>query len=778
MTTNAAETRGWGGVRIRACTALGGILTVATSLVAVGAALPTPAVAGSTPVVSAGNDFTCALNSSRVFCWGRNEFGQLGDGSTLPAIVSTPVQVKSLPPVVAVSAGGFHACAIDTAALLWCWGYNKNGELGNGTTTNSAKPLKVAGGHLFTHVSEAGPGNGFTCAINTSGVVYCWGNNVAGQLGNGTTTESHVPVKVSALRVPAMEIAAGSDLNACVRLSDGSAQCWGANQFGQLGDGTTTYRHLPVQVTGLTSGITAITTGTGHTCAIRSGGALICWGNNRWGEIGDGTTTNRLVPTPVSGLVSGVQQVSAGGAHTCALINSTAIVVDCWGDSYFGELGNGDYALGNPYTTPQAVFGLSGSPAGGASPVQVSAGQGHTCAVISTGLVECWGNNMFGDVGDGTVGNRAIPTFVIGLTTGPQGVSEGDLLGCALTQTLSASCWGIRDGNDFNSHTSATAVTALTGGVAQLSAGGADGCALSTTGSLRCWGTNFAGEVGNGNKNPQTTPQNVTGMSSGVQAVSEGNQWDTCAITTAQHLWCWGFNQDGELGDGNNTDSDVPVEVGLLAVQISTGASHSCAVSTNHNAYCWGNNDYGQLGDGSTSDSNVPVQVKGLPGIPVQIAAGGRYDGGTNKLDDFTCAVIVTGSVYCWGYNGLGELGNGTTTNSTTPVKVSLPGPARAVVTGHSHTCALLTAGGVQCWGDNQSGQLGNGSSVSFSSSPVVVTALGFRAISISADASGSTCALLTSPAQVECWGANFNDELGDGISGGFSNTPALVLGL
>jgi alpha-tubulin suppressor-like RCC1 family protein len=777
MSTKAAGARRWTGMRIRAWSGLGAILTLAASLLAVGAAVATPAVAGPFPVVSGGNDFTCALSSSRVFCWGRNEFGQLGDGSASPSLVTTPVQVTGLPPVVAVSAGGFHACAIDVASVMWCWGYNKNGELGTGTTTNSAKPLKVSGGHLFSDVSEAGPGSGFTCAIDTSGAVYCWGNNVDGQLGNGTTTERHVPVKVSNLQAPAVEIAAGGDANACVLLSVGSVLCWGGNDFGQLGNGTKTPSHVPAQVTGLTGGVTAITTGTGHTCAIRSGGALVCWGNNRWGELGDGTTKNRLVPMPVSGLASGVQQVSAGGTHTCALINGTAIVVDCWGDSYLGELGNGDYAQGRPYPTPQAVFGLSGNPAGGAEPVQVSAGESHTCAVISTGQVECWGDNTHGEVGDGTLGNRGIPTLVIGLSTGPQSVTEGGWAGCAQSQTLSASCWGSVDGNDFNPHTSATAVTALTGGVAQLSAGGVDACALSTTGALRCWGLNSYGEVGDGNKNPQATPQKVTGMSSGVLAVSGGDQFDTCAITTGQHVFCWGFNQDGELGIGNTTDSEVPVEVSLRAVQISVGFSHACAVSNNLRAFCWGSNDFGELGDGTTNSSTVPVLVQGLPGIPMQVAAGGTFDGVTLKLDDFTCAVVVDGSVYCWGYNAQGQLGNGTTTNSTTPVKVSLPGAARAVVTGYDYACALLTTGGVQCWGDNTAGELGNGSSVAFSSSPVSVTGLGFRAITISAETL-STCALLTSPAQVECWGDNGRDELGDGASGGFSNSPVLVLGL
>jgi alpha-tubulin suppressor-like RCC1 family protein len=264
-------------------------------------------------------------------------------------------------------------------------------------------------------------------------------------------------------------------------------------------------------------------------------------------------------------------------------------------------------------------------------------------------------------------------------------------------------------------------------------------------------------------------------MASGVVSVSSGLE-DTCDVVQPNKLFCWGLGQDGELGNNTHQDSSVPVQVSALGRQIAAnGLSHACAIGTNAVALCWGQNDRGQLGDGTTNDSKIPIKVQGLPGAPVQIAAGGRI-----LNHDFSCAVIVTGRVFCWGDNRSGELGDGSPAKlSLTPVKVQLSAGAKEVETGSLHACALLTTGDVQCWGANDHGQLGDGSSVSSSNVPVTVLNLGSKAIAISSGDSVSTCALLaTSPQTVECWGDNTFDELGDGSSGGSSNTPQLVQGL
>jgi alpha-tubulin suppressor-like RCC1 family protein len=212
-----------------------------------------------------------------------------------------------------------------------------------------------------------------------------------------------------------------------------------------------------------------------------------------------------------------------------------------------------------------------------------------------------------------------------------------------------------------------------------------------------------------------------------------------------------------------------------LGVQASTADAHSCAVSTNGHAYCWGANDYGEIGDGTTNGSDNPVKVKGLPATPVQIVAGGDFDGSTTPAD-FTCALLTTGDVYCFGVNETGELGNGTTTNSQIPVKVDLSGPAKQIVADGFSSCALLMTGQVQCWGSNTSGQLGNGTNAD-SSTPVNVSGLS-QVLQISSNGAASSICALTASNTVLCWGDNTNDELGDGVNGGSSNTPQPVQGL
>lgn len=744
------------------------------------------ATAGPLPTVSAGNEHACLLlPSAQVMCWGYNAYGQLGNGTKIGSNV--PVKVKKLPPAASISAGEFHTCAIDQAQVAWCWGSNQFGALGNGTTTDSPVPVAIAGlsfqqiatgGSIYatTPVSHAD----FTCGVTTSTAVYCWGYGGDGQLGDGANSNSAVPVLVTGIN--ASQVAAGAD-HACAVLVRGGVKCWGFNNHGELGNNTTTSSNKPVQPVGLTSNVLSVTAGVYHSCALLTGGQITCWGDNERGELGDGTHTDHLVPTPVPSIPSGASSVSAGGHRTCAIVGGASTVLDCWGDGANGGVGDGILA-GHAVETPFAVLGLTASAAGaGTLPVQMDAGDNHSCVVVSTGNVECWGANEKGEIGDGTNYTRAIPTLVLGLVTGAQGISEGDAVGCAVTQTFGAACWGSVDGNDFVAHPTAQAVTALPNGVAQLAAGTADACALMATGSLQCWGQNGFGELGNGTTNPQPTPVGATGMGTKVQAVSEGDD-GTCALQAVSSpfkadILCWGSNWAGQVGDGSTTDRYVPTDILLEGAQVSAaGFAHACAVDTAGGAWCWGNNHYGELGDGTHNNSNVPVHVHGLPTHAAQIAAGGAFNGGTDP-GDFTCALGQNGNVYCWGYGSAGQLGNGQAADSKVPVQVGLSGPARAVVSGAYHACALLDAGSVQCWGDNNFGELGDGGSETTSSTPVNVTGLGAPAIAISANDSESTCALLaTAPQSVWCWGVNGQDELGDGVNGGQSGTPQQVQGL
>ena len=271
---------------------------------------------GSPQVAAEGNQ-TCALTTAGgVKCWGYNSSGQLGDGTTTNR--TTPVEVVGLSSGVAVvAAGAFHTCALTSAGSVKCWGSNYSGPLGDGTTTNRSAPVDVVG--LSSGVTQIAAGGNQTCALTTAGGVKCWGGNYSGQLGDGTTTNRTAPVDVVGLSSGVTQIAAGGN-QTCALTTAGGVKCWGSNYSGEVGDGTTNNRTTPVDVVGLSSGVTQIAAGGNHNCALTTAGGVKCWGYNSSGQLGDGTTTNRTTPVDVVGLSSGVTQIAAGwGTHTCAL---------------------------------------------------------------------------------------------------------------------------------------------------------------------------------------------------------------------------------------------------------------------------------------------------------------------------------------------------------------------------------------------------------------------------------------------------------------------------
>ena len=312
------------------------------------------------------------------------------------------ITIKVSSAVAPISAGDYHTCALTTASGVKCWGGNSKGQLGDNSTTDRLTPVDVVG--LSSGVVAIAAGEQHTCALTTAGGVKCWGWNASGQIGDGTTTDSWTPVDVVGLSSGVAAISAGSSgLYTCALTTAGGGKCWGNNTLGELGDNTTTQRNSPVDVVGLSSGVAAIATEGGHTCALTVAGGVKCWGGNNCGQIGDNTTTDRHAPVDVVGLSSGVTAISAGGA-TCVL--TTAGGVKCWGLNANGQIG--DNTTINRLT-PVDVVGLSSGVAA------ISAGYYHTCALIAAGGVKCWGRNDYGQLGDNTTIERYAPVDVVGL---------------------------------------------------------------------------------------------------------------------------------------------------------------------------------------------------------------------------------------------------------------------------------------------------------------------------------------------------------------------------
>jgi alpha-tubulin suppressor-like RCC1 family protein len=297
--------------------------------------------------IAVGDTHACALSSGGgVQCWGGDTYGQLGRAGITTTLI--PVSVPGLANVKAIAAGGYHTCALADGTVT-CWGDDADGQLGNGaTTSSSATPVKVEG---LSGVTAIAAGGAHTCALTGAGGVECWGFNAYGQLGNGTTTSSAAPVTVSGLASGVTAIATGNS-HTCALTSAGGVMCWGWGFYGQLGDGSTQSSSVPVAVSGLPPSI-AIATGGTHSCALAQSGSVSCWGNDQSGQLGNNQSVDSNLPVAVTGLSPGAIGLTAGTAHTCALLDGGA--AQCWGWNVAGQLGC-DTNADSP--TPVAVCGL------------------------------------------------------------------------------------------------------------------------------------------------------------------------------------------------------------------------------------------------------------------------------------------------------------------------------------------------------------------------------------------------------------------------------------
>ncbi len=637
-----------------------------------------------------------------------------------------------------ITGGTAHACAIFDDSLVRCWGSNAYGQLGDGTRTDYTYPSPVAG---LTDVVELAAGDSHTCALIADGTIKCWGDNSQGQLGRGSFQPSMVPVAVSTIgngtAMPAIAIAAGG-MHTCAVLADGTVTCWGDNDQYQLGDGTAVDRNAPpaLPIAGI-SDAAAVTAGADHTCALRNNGEVMCWGRNANGQVGDGTTTARSTPTAASGIDLADDelaiQISAGRLHTCALTllansgGARRARVKCWGFNGSGQLGTGTTA--DSATPVVAVIDQARS---------IASSGDHSCVILSDGSVRCWGDNADAQVGDGTIGAMVSGVYQDGIKTTPTAVD-----------------------NPASAHV--------------LSLGYSHSCRLVSGDLVECWGSNLRGQISQGFfapglSEPRLSPDSSVGGVTQLQIVA--GELHTCALVTDGEVECWGRNDEGQLGDGTTTSSRTAVGVVGLddAVALCVGEHHSCAVIADGTVQCWGDNAAGQLGDpyfGSSSTS--PVTIVGVDSV-VAIACG----------HDHTCALSVFGAVRCWGENGMGELGNGTTTSSEGVSEVVTSesdtlGRVRSISSDGAHTCTVDAAGVIACWGDNSHGELGDGTTTQRSNPEPITLGHGLTARSTGAGVH-HTCAV-ASDGTAQCWGENSSGELGDG-TGVASSTPVDVASL
>jgi alpha-tubulin suppressor-like RCC1 family protein len=765
--------------------------------------------------ITSGNGWSCAaLSSGNPKCWGFNYYGALAQGSSGDLTAHpTPLDTPAYAGAVYFALGGNHGCAILSDDTIKCVGLNTSGQLGNGGTTSHLQEAQVT----VTAVVKT-----FTKSVAIINKAFSAGNHTL----NAEFSPTAGPVSLSADVVQTVNQAATTTV-----LTSSPAS---PTTFGQL-----------VQLTATVSA--AFGTPTGTVTFTNGAGNVIATGNLTLGSLTLLTTelpvgTNTITAT-YNGTADYAGSASAGLSYTVNKANTTAAISVSpaspgsfgktvkltatiasnpnkptgqvtFTDTVDGLLGtatvnggvatlltsslsvgahsitadyaanasyNGSTSAALPYTVDKAssattvasslnpssfnqsvtfsakVFGSTTAPTGnvefrdgatslgtvalgagsGTAAASIVAGASHSCLLTPAGGVKCWGNGALGQIGNGSTADQAAPVDVTGLTSGVTAIVAGANHTCALTTGGGVKCWGFngngRLGNGSTSTTTAVVdVVGLGSGVVAISAGGDHTCAVTSAGDAKCWGFGGQGQLGTGNNSNASSPVNVVNFSSDVVSVAAGISF-TCALTSGGGVKCWGQNNSGQIGIGVLTVPVLsPVDVNGLTSGVSAiavGLGHSCAVLSGGGVKCWGGNGSGQLGDGSTTDRLAPVDVGGLAGV-AGIAGG----------DNHTCALTTTGGLKCWGRNDDGELGDGTTTSSSTPVDVvSLDPGVVAFDAGGAHSCAVTNYGAAKCWGNNGSGRLGDGTTTS-QARPVDVS--GFAGVSASASLSTSALAV------------------------------------
>jgi alpha-tubulin suppressor-like RCC1 family protein len=658
--------------------------------------------------VSAGSAHACAARASgAVSCWGNNDARQLGDGST--AASRTPRTVLGLDNAARVSAGGGFACALRKDGSVWCWGENGEGQLGDGTKTTRSQAAAVTGLGGVTQLATA---RSTACALTAAGDVLCWGANGSGQAGVAPSPTVDAPTKIASLTGVTAIAASGVGGNFCAVLGAGELRCWGYGDNGELGNAKTTSSEIPVTVVGV-SDAAGVAVGDGFACGWTKSGAVSCWGANAWRQLGVGDSAppdRTSTPVPASG-ISGVQLLAAGRTHTCALTGDGQRI-SCWGANVHGALGRGTRVYSDvpvKATTPGVTKALA-------------VGYRHACAVDTQGALACWGSNDQRALSVGTFPATATPT-VIPEIVGATQATAGDDHTCALLGSGQIQCWGNGSygalGNGATPYTQRTPVVyAAPSAGAELGAGTDFTCARLGTGEVVCAGADSYGRLGTPKATaPALTPVNVETAAApdpdagadagpttvplgGVKRISVGFG-HSCAVYGPDTVACWGNGAEGEVGrviTTQNTAFDVTLPG--PAVDVATGADHTCAVLQDGTVRCWGANDRGQV-SGSAA-SGPALRTPALAGKTAKaVAAGARH----------SCALLTDGTVTCWGEGSYGELGNGLRVDAPTPTPSAVRDLTKvtAIAAGEQYTCALVEDGSVWCWGTNSTGQLGDG---------------------------------------------------------------------
>ena len=788
-------------------------------------------------LTTCGYGHTVAIKTNgTLWAWGNNNNYQLGDGTSVHK--SSPIQIGSLTNWDQISAGSEHTAAISTDLTLWTVGLNVYGQLGyganneiksmftqvgthatwkslecgatntlaikaNNTATLTAPLLPTSGGTGLTTLGDPGktlvvapngttlewvaPAAGATHLDTTAG--WACGDNVYGQLGDGTIVRKSSPVQIGT-DVKWEYVSCGSNHTSLIK-SDGTLWGWGRNDNGQIGDGTSIYRSSPVQVGSLTTWA-QLTTGNNHTLIIRTDGSLWACGDNSQGQLGIGDRVRKSSPIQIGSLTNW-SQVSSGQMHSAAIKSDGTLWG--WGYNGYGTLGDGTRTH---RSSPIQIGSLTDWS-------KVTAGSLHNVMIKTDGTLWACGYNNRGQLGDGTIGYKSSPIQIGSLTNWSQ-VSGGQFFSAAIKTDGTLWTWGYNNygqlGDGTIVHKSSPIQIGSLTDWASLDCGDGFMSALKTDGTRWAWGYNLRGQIGDGTTfnrsspiqigylptwkqiscgyshaqgythQPEITfggaPLRVDSGGTGLSALGNPGQiltvvpdgsvakWSDAVaevsfdVDPVNGAWTWGYNNYGQLG--NNTIVDVlsPIQVGSSTdwAQLYIGKYSVSATKTDGTLWGWGYNGYGQLGDGTIVPKSSPIQIGSLTNWS-QVSCA-----------NLTAAAVKTdGTLWGWGYNAQGQLGDGTRTHRSSPIQIGSLTNWSVIACGYQHTNSIKTDGTLWTWGFNVYGQLGDGTIV-HKSSPIQVGSL-----TNWSQVSGGQffSAAIKTDGTLWTWGYNNYGQLGDG---------------
>jgi alpha-tubulin suppressor-like RCC1 family protein len=583
--------------------------------------------------------------------------------------------IDEMSKIVEVSAGYFHVLAMDDKGNLWAWGNNWAGQLGDGTTEKRLIPVKV-----MSNVISVSAGEYHSLAIQSDGSLWAWGYNSAGELGNGGNINSSIPIKILE---NVSSISAGAHHSFAIK-NDGSLWGWGSNMVGALGDGTTSDKLTPIKIM---DNVSRISAGSYFALAIKTDNSLWAWGHNSSGQLGDGTTENKLFPVKV---MSNVESISAGVHHSLAVKSDNTLWV--WGNNDRGQLGDG--TMISRFVPIKVMDNVS----------SISAGMFHTSVIDLSKQYWYWGEKSFS-------GEILTSPVLFSQMSNASALSNGNEY--SLVVKTDGSLWGLGRndngqlgiGNTIIQKSPIEIVSSVLGygnkyqfeeRFSSVSIGVNHRAVLKENGNLWLWGNNDFGQIGNRDLISAEIPVKVLDSVSSISIVY--NQ--SFAIMNDKSLWAWGYNEYGQLGDGTRENKLVPTKVLEDVILVSGGESHTLAIKSDGSLWAWGLHFFG-----SSGSSLTPVKI--MDNVVYASSGAGK-----------SFVVSNDNNLWAWGNNAGGALGDGTTINKSIPVKILEN--IDMVSAGYNHTLALNKNGELYSWGDNRQGQLGV-SSLSNSTTPVYV---------------------------------------------------------